>query len=441
MGDVFEHSLINPNQLRHFGVTVQDNPYDETEMHLETEDGELVIPLQASGTTISVSTRTPTDRELQECPHVTMTSKKEWDPRELQFPEPLHRADDERSRLRVSSASTRTMEFDPDTVVERIIAEIRVDMLDDVPTRRTFVSKERHLGVSAQDLSDRWCIGLKQAENTIRVTTQMATRSATMPLARRYRADRVFEHSLLRGQFYTDTLDARCKSLDGNSYAQVFANKDLFAVVYPMQSKAMAGDSLRQFVHDYGRPEHLTYDGSGEQCGKKTEFVKNKRKYAIGYHITEPNRPNHNFAEGVIREVRKKWFRIMVRRKVPQRLWDYGLRWVCEIQNRMSNTPRGLDGKCPLERVTGESIDISEYLDFGFYDWAWYKENAALGETKLGRWLGVSHRIGTLMSFWVLTKAAKYCRAPRCNGSRTLSWKEQKTKHESTSSTPPSESD
>ena len=60
-----------------------------------------------------------------------------------------------------------------------------------------------------------------------------------------------------------------------------------------------------------------------------------------------------------------------------------------------------------MERVTGESIDISEYLDFGFYDWAWYKENAGLGETKLGRWLGVSHRIGTLMSFWVLTKDGK----------------------------------
>lgn len=56
------------------------------------------------------------------------------------------------------------------------------------------------------------------------------------------------------------------------------------------------------------------------------------------------------------------------------------------------------------ERVSGESVDISEYLDFGYYDWAWYKENAGLGETKLGRWLGVSHRTGTLMSYWILTK-------------------------------------
>ena len=105
----------------------------------------------------------------------------------------------------------------------------------------------------------------------------------------------------------------------------------------------------------------------------------NIHKYSITHHITEPNRPNHNFAEGVITEICKKWLRIMVRRKIPQLLWDYGLRWVCEIQNRTSNSARGLDGKCPLEEVTGESVDISVYLDFGFYDWAWYKDKCRPG--------------------------------------------------------------
>jgi len=64
----------------------------------------------------------------------------------------------------------------------------------------------------------------------------------------------------------------------------------------------------------------------------------------------------------------------------------------------------GLEGKTPLENVTGETPDISEYLDFGFYDYVWYHENAGLAERKLGRWLGVSHRVGSLMSYWVLTK-------------------------------------
>ena len=57
--------------------------------------------------------------------------------------------------------------------------------------------------------------------------------------------------------------------------------------------------------------------------------------------------------------------------------------------------------------MTGETVDISEYLDFGFYDWVWFRENAGLGETKLEKWLGVSHRVGTMMSFWVITSTGK----------------------------------
>ena len=51
-----------------------------------------------------------------------------------------------------------------------------------------------------------------------------------------------------------------------------------------------------------------------------------------------------------------------------------------------------------------ETLEISEYLDFSFYDWCWYNDNAGLGETKLGWWLGVSHQVGSLMSYWVLTQ-------------------------------------
>ena len=38
-----------------------------------------------------------------------------------------------------------------------------------------------------------------------------------------------------------------------------------------------------------------------------------------------------------------------------------------------------------------------EYLDFTFYNWCWYNDNARLGETKLGCWL-------SLMSYWILTQ-------------------------------------
>ena len=58
------------------------------------------------------------------------------------------------------------------------------------------------------------------------------------------------------------------------------------------------------------------------------------RKQRIYFQVIEPERYNQNPAEGIIREIRRKWFRIMFRKKVPKEFWDYGMRWVCEIYKR-----------------------------------------------------------------------------------------------------------
>ena len=68
-----------------------------------------------------------------------------------------------------------------------------------------------------------------------------------MPLARRYRADKMYENPRLRGEWFTDTLDGRVISKDGNRYGQVFSNKGFFAHIYPMDTKLKAGDALRKF--------------------------------------------------------------------------------------------------------------------------------------------------------------------------------------------------
>jgi hypothetical protein len=419
MGELLDHSLINPNQLRPHGVDVQDNPFGNVAMHIASDNDDFVHPMQGDGTTIFFDSRTPTSYELDNCPHIILSSPNEWNPRDVQFPiATQHHLGEERGIHKTSSTLKTSSDvplFDMSihnfdvraltcVISDRLVAEVHINQHDDditldVPLPKTFATSKRHANVTAQELSELWLIGLTQAHETIKVTTQNCIRSAVLPLSRRYRAD--------RGDFYTDTMDGRSRSIKGNRYSQVFANKDFFAIAFPLATKAGAGNALRQFINEFGRPERLTFNGSQEQCGRKTEFMANVRKYSIDFRITEPHRPNHNFAEGVIREIRKKWFRIMVRKNVPQRLWDYGLQWVCDIQNRTSNSSRGLDGRCPLERITGETVDISEYLDFGFYEWIWYRENAGLGKTKLERWLGVSHRIGTLMSFWVLTSSEK----------------------------------
>ena len=58
-----------------------------------------------------------------------------------------------------------------------------------------------------------------------------------------------------------------------------------------------------------------------------------------------------------------------------------------------------------MERVTGDSIDISEWLEFEFYDLCWYWDNQQdTKEAKIGRWLGVSHRVGSALCYWILTE-------------------------------------
>eukprot|EP00957_Ditylum_brightwellii_P032161 2438564-Ditylum_brightwellii.AAC.1 len=67
--------------------------------------------------------------------------------------------------------------------------------------------------------------------------------------------------------------------------------------------------------------------------------------------------------EGVVQEIRRKWYLTMIRKWVPRQLWDYA---------------GGLGGCIPWTKVTGETVAISEYLDFGFYDKVWSKDNAGL---------------------------------------------------------------
>ena len=160
---------------------------------------------------------------------------------------------------------------------------------------------------------------------------------------------------------------------------------------------------MKDFISDYGVPEHLTFDGALVQTGRNTEFMKTIKKYEIKHHISSPRRPNENPAEGSIREIKRRWYHIMMKKRVQRRMWDFGLVWVCNTGNLSISSSKYSNGRTAIEIVTGETPDISEYLYFSFYDWVTYRTNAGLGESSLGRWIGVSHKVGQQMSYWILT--------------------------------------
>ena len=145
------------------------------------------------------------------------------------------------------------------------------------------------------------------------------------------------------------------------------------------------GYSYRDSSHDFGIPEYLTFDIYSAQVGRNTLFMKTVIKYNTQYHISSPRKPNENPAEGSIREPNKRWYHIMLKNKVPKRLWGYGLVWISKTGNLSVLSSRYASGRTPLEYIIGETTDISEYLYFNFYDWVTYRSNSGLGELYIGR--------------------------------------------------------
>jgi hypothetical protein len=179
-GDRLPNSLINPNQLRFGGVTVNDNPFDpHVPISIKTDD--VDIPLRLMGTTVFFESSTPTTDELDSCPHIHLTCNSEWNPHTVWLA--VARFVEAEAIIRVDgNDSNSVLSFDPHDV-EIGFAQISsiylfCDIVEAIGNRRivaaanTFVSQKRHSQISPEQLSERWNIGLSQARKTLKVSTQ-----------------------------------------------------------------------------------------------------------------------------------------------------------------------------------------------------------------------------------------------------------------------------
>ena len=428
-GDKLDHSLINPNQIRHYGIPAWDNPFDKERSFGIEVDNETFIPFSTIGTKIYFNTRTPMKEEMETCRKITMTSPEEWVPEEVELKN-VDRVKLNQSKRQINaikkvngpnesvvwiyddSESDEVLLHEINPMLTRGVNELQInsydEKYDDVRPPRFYISTERHTKIVAEDLAEKFCIGLERAKATLRVTRQRGTRSAILPISRRYRADRMFQVKRLEGKFATDTLWSKVLSLEGYKASQVYSHKCGFKAVYHMKRAdgESVGNTLSEFVHEYGAPSRLTFDGAAVQKGKNTLFYSNLRRSQIRWHMSSPRRPEENPAEQSILELKGRWYRMKNKLNIPDRLWDFGISYVAETGNVIATGSRYSKGRTPLEIVTGETPDITEYLDFSFYDWVTFRANAGLGDLELGRWLGVSHRVGQMMSYWILPKSA-----------------------------------
>ena len=257
--------------------------------------------------------------------------------------------------------------------IKKMVGAVRVATAYRDPNVSFVCSKDRHLQVNAETVAKWFRCGIETVLKTLKATTQRGVRQAMHPLNRRYCFDHLnLNRKRLHDMFYMDTLFLKVKSLAGYTCAKLITN-GTFTRVSPSESKSSANiaAALSEFIDDVGIPDTLVCDLASKQTGKNTEVMRLIRQMHIKTRMTEKGRgitQNHR-AETEIREVKTKWKARMRNSQVPTRLWDYGLVYIAEIQSLLA---RGVDQRPGIEKVTGHTIDISEWLDFDFFHRVWY---------------------------------------------------------------------
>ncbi len=417
--------LLCPNQAREFGTIVDDVPIPldhtgQSTFSLHTTDG-TVFPFSKYGPTAYIHVRRPTQEELDHLPIIDITEEEEWDP---------YANESSISSVNISSVDTwrERLQVHIDAVSQGIysgssdyIYDYYEPCSEHLPEHvqrsiaSTMTTKPKG-SLTADYLAHIWHCGKETARKTIDATTCKHYRRKERGITQRFKPSRNFmryrQITLPAGEFFTDTWKSKVKSIRGHKYSQVYGNKFGFLKCYPMETNTQGhlGETLSVFIQDVGVVQKLHTDNAPEMVGRKTPFFKKARKEGIDLTSIEPERPDENYGEILVRIVKLGSARLMLRRKVPMRLWCYAMEYFCELHTITVPGMYRNKGRTGYEIVFGFTPDISEYVEFEFYDYCWYwdtPQGYPHEKKHIGRWLGVAHRVGQAMVFWVMNANGK----------------------------------
>ena len=395
-----DNALLCPNQARENGTIVDDVPPNLDHTGRSTFSifaGDVEIPLLKNGPTAAIHLRRPTLEELEYMQEdiIDVTCEHGWEPYR----------DESLTYANISKLSREMHDV--------TISDCLDDWLLYNHCRRI---KSLHLArpkdkLTPEYLAQIWNCGIDTARKTIEASTCQHYRTSVNGLTKRYRPSR--DHMRYRqlrlpaGEFYTDTMMSKIKSIRGFSCAQIYGNKFGYIKAYPIENKdkQSVGDTLTMIIQDTGVMAKLHTDNAPEMIGRQTPFFKRARKEGIDLTTIEPLRPDENYAEILVRKAKALSGKLMIRKNVPLRLWCYALEYACDLSSLMVPNMYRNKGRSGYEMVFGHTPDISEYVEFQFYDYCWYwdtPQSYPHGRRNLGRWLGIAHRVGQSMVFYVM---------------------------------------
>ena len=353
-------SIFSVAQLRDHGMDVDDRPIKYGgRQQMETMES-VVFPLNMKGGLAHLTIQYPTDEEISSYPVLEITSDLPWNPEGLE------------------DHNDRTLQE---------------------------VKTEKH-GPDLEQLAP--CLGWKPTEvikRTLEATTQYVKNSLRIPMRRHFKTrNRATYVRRLREIICTDTFFASRPAKDGITCAQMYVGKKSgLTQVFGMSSESQFSETLQDFIRKWGAPDVLMSDNAKSETGKKVKKI--LREYCIKDQQSEAHQQNQNLAESRIGEIKRSTNIMMDRTGTPDDLWYLCMTYVVYLLNHLAVSK--LNWKTPIEMATGETPDISNLLQFHWYEKVYYYDHSMSfpdSKEKLGRFVGIAEHVGDTLTYHILTE-------------------------------------
>ena len=410
-------SIHSPPQMEYFKTLVDDKSVlVGGRQRIETLDG-YALPLIFKGGLVYLdSLGIPTDNDLATYPHVVFTSPDEWNP-------------DVMDHSHSSNPDTHSDWMDlvnPDPIDRDFSATgdyvHRVNLVSQILTlhQQTNLAGAvdfQHSRYHQQSLKSEDFEALRpyfawasadSIANTFKVSTRYVGFSPHDYLKKHFRTrNPVLNIGRRREGVATDTVFADTPAIDnGSKAAQIFVGRDtLVCDVYGVKSDAQFVNTLEDNIRLRGAMDVLISDRAQALVSKKVQDI--LRSLFISQYTSEPHHQHQNFAENRYSTL-KRWTNLILNTSgCPPSCWLLALDYASTVLNHLASP--ALNGRTPIERLTGSTPDVSFLLAHYFWEPIYFSYDPdrssypSTGNESKGRWVGFGTGVGDPLTWKILT--------------------------------------
>jgi len=403
------HTLHSPLQMEHFGLDVDERSsrLGKGKQQIVTPEGH-VVPLSMWQGLMYMSLCPPSDEEMDELPHVTMTSDEPWDP-SIYDEEGRTDVVVEDCDMTPSTSDGQEALWDMNALINRCILACK--------GKTVFLYTPKSILPKNPDFDKlrplfAW-IPASRVKDTISCTTQYYKADGRLPMRRHYKSRFPGANVPRRNETVaTDTLFSDTPAHDdgigghgGCTMLQFYVGcTSTYAAGFPMSSETQVPKTLQDFIRHYGAPNALFNDNAKSEISMAIQDI--LRHYCMKQYRSEPKQQNQNPAERRIQEIKKHTNVILDRTGAPASMWLLCTLYIIQLHNHLAGP--SLDNHItPIQKAFGYQPDISKFLQFHWWQRVLYKADSSNFPSQsyegIGRFVGISDHVGDVLTYQILT--------------------------------------